>query len=67
MLDLSHRPNVLYLASPDDSLKNASTHGIYSDNAVVRSFLTAALQAINLANVRGFLTADEVGEAKDTF
>ena len=53
--------------APDDSLKNASTHGIYSDNAVVRSFLTAALQAINLANVRGFLTADEVGEAKDTF
>jgi hypothetical protein len=53
--------------APDDSLKIDSTHGIYSDTAVVQSFLTAALQAINLANVRGFLTADEVGEPKELF
>jgi hypothetical protein len=49
----------------DGSLKDDSTHGIYSDKAIVRSFLTAALQAINLANVRGFLTADEVGEPSE--
>jgi hypothetical protein len=52
--------------APDGSLKKDSKHGIYSDKAIVRSFLTAALQAINLANVRGFLTADEVGDPTDT-
>ena len=52
---------------PDDSLKDDSTHGIYTDKAVVRSFLTAALQAINLANVRGFLPADEAGDPSETF
>jgi hypothetical protein len=46
----------------DGSLTKDSRHGMYSDKAIVRSFLTAALQAINLANVRGFLTADEVGD-----
>lgn len=46
----------------DGALMADSTHAIYSDKAVVRSFLTAALQSINLANVRGFLTADEAGD-----
>lgn len=53
-------------AAPDGSLKNESKHGVYSDKTIVRSFLTAALQAINLANVRGFLTADEVGDPIET-
>jgi hypothetical protein len=48
--------------APDGRLKKDSKHGIYSDKAIVRSFLTAALLAINLDNVRGFLSADEVGE-----
>lgn len=52
--------------APDGSLKKESKHGIYSDKAIVRSFLTAALQAINLANIRGFLTADEVGDPSET-
>ncbi len=33
------------MLGPDDSLNEKSTHGIYSNSAVVRSFLTAALQA----------------------
>jgi len=53
--------------TPNDSLKNELKHGVYSDKTIVRSFLTAALQAINLANVRGFLTADEVGDPIETF
>lgn len=52
--------------TPDGSLKNESKHGIYSDKAIVRSFLTAALQAINLANVRGFLTGDDVSDPIET-
>ena len=52
----------------DGSITDSLTHEIYSDNLdVVRSFLTAALQAINLANVRGFLTADTISDPKETF
>lgn len=46
----------------DGSLVEESQHGIFSDKAIVRSFLTAALQALNIANIRGVLTADEVGD-----
>jgi hypothetical protein len=48
-------------------LKADSKHGIYADATVVRSFLTAALQATNLANLRAFLTADPIGEPSDVF
>jgi hypothetical protein len=54
-------------AEGDGRLRDASTHSVYADPAVVRSFLTAALLAINLANVRGFLAADVVGEPIATF
>lgn len=50
----------------DGRLKASSTHGIYADETVVRSFLTAALQATNLANLRAFLFADNIGEPTET-
>ena len=48
-------------------LQAASTHGTYADKTVVRTFLTAALQVTNLANVRAFLTVDTLGEPTETF
>lgn len=52
----------------DGSLLPASTHDVYPDGTVARTFLTAALQAINgLANLRAFFPADPLGEAADTF
>jgi hypothetical protein len=53
-------------AESDGSLKNNSTHSIYSYKTVIRSFLTEALMAINLA-VREFLTEDPIGDPKKTF
>jgi len=48
-------------------LQTESTHDIYPDDAVVRTFLTTALQAIGLANLRSVLTAEPIAEPTQTF